>query len=77
MPTETCLIALCQIITFGNALQPELWPFLDPMLALIFMILDILRCMRVYDGISRYLEVYVRNMQYMGYMGYMTVYEII
>ena len=31
--TETCLVPLCQILTLGNALQPEKWPLLGRMLA--------------------------------------------
>ena len=26
-PLKTCLLARCQILTLGNALQPEIWPF--------------------------------------------------
>ena len=62
-PTETCSMALCQILTLGNALQPEVWPFLNLMLALKFLILDILM---VYEDIWGYKRAYGSIRRYMG-----------
>ena len=38
----------CQILAVGDALAPELWPFLGLMSNLVFLILDIFK---VYGGI--------------------------
>ena len=48
---ETWYKPMCQILTLGDALGPELRQLLGFMLALIFIILDILKYMRVYEGI--------------------------
>ena len=42
---------LCQILTLGDALEHQLWSFLCFMLVLIFLILDILEYVKVYEGI--------------------------
>ena len=59
---------MCQILTLGDALGPELCSFLRLMSSLTFLILDILKHMgvyegiwalfTVYEGIWKYLEVY-------------------
>ena len=38
--------------------EPQLWPFFCLMLVLIFLILNILKYMKVYEGIWRYTAVY-------------------
>ena len=57
-PLETCQEPLCQILTLGDALGLELRSFLGLMLAFIFRILDILKYMKVYEGIWAYLTLY-------------------
>ena len=42
---------MCQILTLGDALGPKLWSFLCFVLSLIFLILEILEYMEVYEGI--------------------------
>ena len=51
IPLETYWEALCQILTLGNALGLDLSPFLELMSAFIFLILEILKYMGVYDDI--------------------------
>ena len=53
----------------GDALGFQLWLFLYLMLNVIFLILDILKYMKVYEGIWRLFKVYG------GYLRYMKVYE--
>ena len=50
-PLETFWEALCKILTFGTDLGPELSQLLYLMLAVVFLILDILKYMDVYEGI--------------------------
>ena len=47
-----------------DALGPELWLFLSLMSALIFVILDIFKYMRVYEGIWLLFEVYEGTWKY-------------
>ena len=48
---ETCLVALCQMLTLGNALGLEKLLFLGLASALVFLILEILKYMEVCGGI--------------------------
>ena len=54
---------------FGYVPGPDLCQFLCFMLGFIFRILDILKYMKVYEGVSRYLGVYE------GILTYIKVYE--
>ena len=50
-PLETWENDFSQILTLGDALGPELWSFVWFMLVLIFLILNILKYMGVYEDI--------------------------
>ena len=41
----------CQILTLGGSLELQLWQFLCLMLVLIFLMLEILKYMKMYEGI--------------------------
>ena len=60
---------LGQILTLGDALESQLWLCLCLMLVLIFLILDFLKYLKVYEGIWRLFKVYG------GYLRNMKVYE--
>ena len=62
-PLETYWLPVCRILAFENGLGPEIWQFLGFMSALIILILDISKYMKVYEGIW-------------GYLGMMKVYEV-
>ena len=54
-PLETYWLLLYQILTFRNALQPEIWQFLDLKWTLVFPVFHIWTHM---EGIRRYMEIY-------------------